>query len=225
MDRVLAMPAVSVIIPTFNRSRWLPEAVDSVLRQIFADFELVVVDDGSTDDTADVIAAMTDRRIRYLRRPHRGISSALNAGIREARGRFVARLDSDDLWTPDLLATLVPILEQEPAVAAAYGKGQAIDRDGRVLASVHGGPGRFPDDTLRSLVFDDCTCHIALVARRASLEEAGLYDERLAANEDWGMWLRVARRHPFVFVDRILAGIRWHDDNLTGPRSSSFEVV
>jgi GT2 family glycosyltransferase len=219
-------PTVSVVLPTFNRARLLRQAVGSVLRQSYGDFELIVVDDGSSDDTGAVVAAMGDARLRCLVQPHRGISSAMNAGVRAARGRYVARLDSDDLWAADLLSTLVPVLERDPGAAAAYGKGQAFDAAGRALPHLQGGPGRFPGETLRSLVFDDCTCNIALLARRACLEEVGLYDEELAANEDWDIWLRVARRgHRFVFVDRVLAYVRWHDGNLTGTRSSHFAEV
>jgi glycosyltransferase involved in cell wall biosynthesis len=219
-------PAVSVIVPTFNRARLLPEAIDSVLRQTCTDFELIVVDDGSTDGTETAVAARPDPRIRYLRQPHSGISSALNTGVRAARGRYVARIDSDDRWHSEMLATLVPILEADMSAAAAYGVGQAMDADGRALPHTQGNQGRFPGDTLRSLVFDDCTCNVALVVRRACLEEAGLYDEQLAANEDWDMWLRVARRRQrFVFVDTILASIRWHDGNLTGPASPQFAGV
>ena len=218
-------PTVSVIVPTFNRARLLGEAIESILRQTFADFELIVVDDGSSDDTAALVAAIGDPRLRYICQPHRGISSAMNNGIRAARGELVARLDSDDLWRPELLATLVPVLRQAPAVAVAYAKGQAMDASGHILAHQQGSPGRFPGDAFRSIAFDDCTCNIAIVARRACLEEVGLYDEELAANEDWDLWLRVARRHPFAFVDRVLAHYRWHDGNLTGIGSPDFGAV
>lgn len=218
-------PAVSVVVPTFNRAQLLGEAIDSILRQTFADFELIVVDDGSNDDTGARVAAIDDPRIRYVLQPHGGISSAMNNGIRAARGDLIARLDSDDRWRPEMLATLVPLLQQHPEAAVAYGKGQAMDESGRLLAHQQGGPGRFPGDSFRSIVYDDCTCNIAIVARRACLEEAGLYDEDLGANEDWDLWLRVARRHPFVFVDRVLVHFRWHDGNLTGLSSPQFGAV
>ena len=220
-----ALPAASVIIPSFNRARLLPEAIDSVLRQTYADFELVVVDDGSSDDTRAVVAAITDPRGRVIRLAHGGISRALNTGIRAARGRYIARLDSDDPWAPGMLATLLPVLERDASIGLAYGRAQAIAANGRLLPHTIGTPGRFPGETLRCVAFDDCTCNPALLARRECLVRAGLYDEQLSANEDWDMWLRIARRHEFVFVDAVVAYIRWHGDNLTGPGSREFAAV
>src|SRR5262249_29774449 len=97
-------PRVSVLIPTWNRARYLPIAIESVLAQSFEDLEVIVIDDGSTDDTSGALAAIRDPRVRTIRGEHRGISRALNAGLAAARGELVARLDSDDMWLPDLLA-------------------------------------------------------------------------------------------------------------------------
>jgi glycosyltransferase involved in cell wall biosynthesis len=219
------VPAVTVLLPTHNRARYLAEAIDSVLAQTFTDIELLVLDDGSTDGTADLVATVTDPRVQYFARPRGGISASLNAGLAQARGRYIARVDSDDRWMPDLLATLVPMLDADAQGGVAYGRGQAMDQDGRLLGATMGLPLRFPGESLRSLVFDDCTCNVALVARRSCIEEAGGYDEGLASSEDWDLWLRVARRHRFLFADRVLAHVRWHDGNLTGPASPYFEAT
>jgi len=218
-------PTVTVIIPTYNREAYLRASIASVLGQTFSDLELLVVDDGSTDDTPGLVRSIDDRRVRYLPQEHRGVSAALNAGMRSAAGRYVARLDSDDTWLPHALATLVSVLDSQPNVGVVYGKGQAMDRDGAPLPHTQGLPPRFPDDSLRSLAYDDCTCNVALLARRECLERAGGYDETLTANEDWDMWLRVARHDSFAFVDEVLALIRWHDGNLTGPASPLFAAV
>jgi glycosyltransferase involved in cell wall biosynthesis len=218
-------PTVTVIIPTFNRARYISEAVGSVLRQTFTDFEVVVVDDGSTDCTAQLVGAIRDPRVRYLHRSHRGISAAINAGIGAARGGYIARLDSDDRWLSDLLTTLVDVLEAQPKVGVAYGKAQIIDSEGRRLPHTQGMRERFPGDTLRSLMYEDCTCNIALVVRRQCFDQVGLYDETLVANEDWDMWLRVARHYAFQFVDQVMAEVRWHDDSLTGLMSPQLAAV
>ena len=217
-------PTVTVLVPTYNRAALIGEALHSILQQTFVDFEVLVLDDGSTDSTPQVLADFTDPRLRVLRLPHRGISSTLNAGLREARGRYVARLDSDDLWLPEMLALLVPVLETRPEVGAVYGQADALE-DGRVIPHLQGLPLRFPEDSLRSLVYDDCTCNIALVARRTCLDLAGPYDESLIANEDWDMWLRVARHTSIVFVNHIVAHVRWHHDNLTGLQSPHLRNV
>jgi len=218
-------PAVTVVIPTYDRALYLGDAMRSVLAQTFGDLELVVVDDGSADGTSAVVHAIGDARLRLVQQPHRGIGAALNAGLRGARGRYVARLDSDDVWLPEMLETLVPVLDARPEVGVAYGRGQAMDERGRPLAHLQGLPERFPGESLRSLVYDDCTCNVALLARRACFDRVGGYDEALVANEDWDMWLRVARYWQFAFVDRVLARIRWHDGNLTGPASPQFADV
>src|SRR5262249_52459656 len=107
----------------------------------------------------------------------------------------------------------------------AYARGQVMDARGRVLPNLQGLPERFPGDSLRSLVYDDATCNVALVARRECFERAGPYDEELVTSEDWDMWLRVARHYRFAFVDEGVARIRWHDDTLTGPASPRLAEV
>lgn len=218
-------PKVTVIIPTYNRARYLGEAIKSVLDQELSDLELIVVDDGSTDATPALLRAITDPRMRCVRQLNRGISAAMNAGMRAASGDFVARLDSDDLWMPDMLLTLVGVLEARPEIGVASAKGQAIDSNGHLLPEVFGMRERFPGHTLRTLVYDDCICNIALLARRSCFDRTGLYDESLIANEDWDMRLRLARHCRFCFVDRVLAHVRWHDDNLTGAHSARFADV
>jgi glycosyltransferase involved in cell wall biosynthesis len=221
----MPVPKVSVVMPTHDRAPYLGAAIDSVLAQTFTDLELIVVDDGSTDGTGAVLAAVADPRLRCLRQEHRGVSAAMNHGLRAARGAYVGRLDSDDLWCPEMLATLVAVLDSRPEIGVAYGRGQAMTAAGRPLPHTNGLPPRFPGDDLRSLLYEDFTCNIATLARRSCFEHAGAYDESLPANEDWDMWLRIAARDRFAFVDRVLARFRWHDGNMTGPASPLFAAV
>ena len=218
-------PAVSVLVPTRDRAHYLGDAIRSVLDQTDRDFEVIVIDDGSTDGTSGLMATIGDPRVRYLVRSGGGIGAAMNAGLRVARGRYIARIASDDRWLPRLLETLVPVLAGDPRLAAVYAAAQAMDAAGRPLRHVQGTPGRYPGDALRSLLFDDSTCTVALLARRASIEAAGGYDEALPANEDWDLCLRMALHGPFRFVDAVLARIRWHDGNLTGLSSPAFGLV
>jgi glycosyltransferase involved in cell wall biosynthesis len=224
MTAPMNYPMVTVLVPTYNRAAFINDAIHTILAQTFTDFEIVVIDDGSNDETTDVLATFNDSRLRVLRQSHRGISAAMNAGLADARGRYISRLDSDDLWQPELLATLVPVLEAQPDVGVVYAQADALDH-GVPVHHLQGLPLRYPDDSLRSLVYDDCTCNIALLARRECFERAGPYDEGLIANEDWDMWLRVARHYRFVFIERVLARIRWHSGNLTGPTSSRLTDV
>lgn len=227
MRRLSGPAKISVVIPTHNRADLLPEAVRSVLAQTRNDLELLVVDDGSTDGTAAVVErfAESDARVRLLRQPgNRGVSAALNRALAEARGEFVGRVDSDDVWLPDFLAVTAAALEADASVGVAYARGEAMDRAGRplpaVLRATRGQPLRRVDDALGSLLLGDPTCNIAILARRACLDRAGPYDEALVANEDWDEWLRVARHCRFTFVDRLLVRYRLHAGSLTDPRSA-----
>src|SRR5438132_11460312 len=125
---------VSVVIPTYNRAHVVVEAIDSALAQTFPDLEVIVVDDGSSDDTASRVRGHPDPRVRYLVRPHAGVSATRNAGIAAARGTLLSFLDSDDLWRPDKLAREVAFLEAHPDVAALFSDA-AKHRAGRVVGS------------------------------------------------------------------------------------------
>jgi glycosyltransferase involved in cell wall biosynthesis len=215
-------PRVTVIIPTYNRAALLGEAIKSVLMQRFTNWELIVVDDGSTDATRALLETFHDARLRLLRQPHRGISSAMNLGLSAARGEYIARLDSDDIWQPDMLSTMVSLLDGRPEIGVVYCKGQAMDINGRPLCHIQGMMPRFPNDCFRSMAYDDFTCNIATVARHECFLRAGGYDEALLGNEDWDMWLRISQYYEFAFVDRELARYRWHNGNLTRPGSPDF---
>jgi glycosyltransferase involved in cell wall biosynthesis len=218
-DIAPGQPAVSVLMPTYDRARFLGAAVDSVLAQSFADLELLVIDDGSSDETAAVLSARRDGRLRVLRRAHHGLRPALNAGLRAARGRYIARNDSDDVWLPDLLATLVPVLEADPSLGMAYGRAELMDAAGQRLPGFRGSALRHPDDPLRSLLHTDYSASITSVMRRSAIAQAGGWCETLRTSEDWEMALRVAQRHGVRFVDRVVARIRLHGGNSIAARS------
>jgi len=218
---------VSVILPTYNRAALLSTAIESVLGQSFRDLELLVVDDGSADDTGALARRYqdADARVRYLRQENRGVSAAMNAGIRAARGEMIARIDSDDRWLPDLLETEVSILRARPEIGLVYSRGQWMDQDLNPLSTILGQTPHFPNDTLRSMLWGDATCNITVVVRRECFDRAGFFDESLATSEDWDMWLRTAFHYDFVFVDRVLAHVRRHDDNATRARGPSLAVL
>lgn len=130
------MPKVSVVIPTYNRGYIVREAIESVLAQTFGDFEVIVVDDGSADDTAEKIAAIRDSRVRYIRQSNAGVSAARNRGVAEARGEIISFLDSDDLWKPEKLTHEVRFLEEHPEVPAVFGDIEVRFRDGVAIESL-----------------------------------------------------------------------------------------
>lgn len=217
-------PIVSVIMPCWNRERFIGDAIRSVLAQTLADFELVVVDDGSTDGTREVVASFSDPRLRCHHCNHRGISAAMNTGLAAARGRYIARLDSDDVWLPEMLEIQVGVLESRPEIGLAYSRAECTDSEWKPLGMSWGYPLRYPGETFRSMVYNDCTCNITVVCRRECFQRAGNYDEALETSEDLDMWLRVARHTQFAFTDRVLARVRLHGDSITGGISDSRDV-
>ncbi|WP_051185151.1 glycosyltransferase [Desulfatiglans anilini] len=216
---------VSVIMPVYNRERYVCQAIESVLQQIYKDFELIVIDDGSTDRSADLIASFSDSRLHYLRQRHSGISAAMNHGLQVASGQYIARLDSDDVWLPQMLASQVAILEKETDIGVVYAKAQQIDETGNRMREVRGKAMHFTGDSLKSILFEDFTCNITVVARRGCFALAGRYDTSLYGNEDWDMWLRIAKHCKFKFNDQILAFFRSHSGNITKNTSPFFDKI
>ena len=202
-----AVPRVSVVIPTYNRAQLVTRAIDSVLQQTFDDFELIVVDDGSPDETADIVRRYQDSRIRLLRLVrNQGVSRARNAGISNARGEWVAFLDCDDEWLPEKL-------ERQMARVDLDADEQTIVvycRNYRQFGPQKRKPGRrkeLPEgDVFDSLLREGTTLIPSVyVVKRSALIEVGGFDERLATSEDHDCWLRLAQRsHRFVAVQERL---------------------
>jgi glycosyl transferase family 2 len=189
-------PRVSVVIPTYQRRNYVRRALASVLAQSSQDFELIVVDDGSTDGTGSAVDGLDDR-IRYEWQENGGVSSARNAGIRLARGDLVAFLDSDDQWLPDHLAIVSDVLARHPE-AVLCSTSPRFDAGGRQPSS------RAEIADLLPLLFVENVVGApsGLVVRRTALLEAGGFDERLPVMEGWELWLRLARLGPFALLRR-----------------------
>ncbi len=186
---------VSVVVPTYNRAHTVGETVESILAQTYQHLELIVVDDGSQDHTAQVMQTYQDQdpRVRYLVKPNGGVASARNLGIRHARGEFIAFCDSDDLWLPPKLARQVPLF-QDPAVVLAYTAVLLLHPDGRTTPNPR--EGFCQGECFGALLSHNrVACSTALV-RASALEEDDLFDERrqLQGVEDKHLWLRLARK-------------------------------
>lgn len=194
-------PLVSVIIPTFNREKLVARAIESVLAQTYPHFELIVVDDGSTDATAVLLARYADR-MRVLRRDHGGVSAARNCGIRAAAGWLIALLDSDDYWMPEKLAYQVDVFVRHPEIMIGQTEEIWIRNGVRV------NPGR-RHQKKSGLIFEQSLplCLIspsAVMLRRSLFDEIGLFDESLPACEDYDLWLRITWKHPVHLISRAL---------------------
>ena len=183
------MPCVSVILPTYNRAHLVREAIESVLNQTFADLELILVDDGSTDNTQAVVRSLSDPRVRSVEQPNQGASSARNTGLRLCAGEYVAFLDSDDLFLPQKLALQVPALEGQSEAGLVYGRYYSVRgaEAPRLLAGVcHSDLGL--DRLLLGTAFHWST----VLIRRSWLDQVGGFDERLPVSEEWELTLRLA---------------------------------
>jgi glycosyltransferase involved in cell wall biosynthesis len=207
-------PLVSVIIPTYNRAALVQEALASVQAQTYRDYEIVVVDDGSTDDTREVLCA--NREIRVLRHPHRrGVSAARNTGISAARGPWLAFLDSDDLWLPDKLARQMAYLTTRPNLRLCQTDETWVRRGVRVNK-----PLRHRKAAGRIFLPSLWRCMIspsAVMVHQQLFQDHGAFDETLPAAEDYDLWLRLTWRYEVGLVEAPLVIKRGgHPDQLSG---------
>lgn len=215
-QHTLNMPAVSVIIPCYNGEAYLGEAIDSALVQTYPNVQVIVVDDGSTDRSAEVMAKYGNR-IMVVRQRNAGLSAARNAGIASASGSLLAFLDADDWWNPSFLEKMVTALDSSGATIAYCGW-QNIGIPGK-----HGEPFIPPDyekspEKLRQIISGTRWPVHAAVVRQAAVQEAGGFDTELRSAEDFALWVRIATRHPIILVPEVLAFYRHHGDQMTRNR-------
>lgn len=195
------MPQLSVVIPVYNGEKTIRETIESVLSQTFTDFELLIINDGSTDQTVEIIDSFADPRIQIFSYKNAGLAASRNRGIDRATTDYIAFIDADDLWTPEKLYDQFQALQDHPEAAVAYSWTDFIDDSGQVIY-----PGGYPT------VNGDAYAHLLLVCvlengsnpliKKQALQEIGGFDESLAAAEDWDLYIRLAARYPFVGVPR-----------------------
>lgn len=201
---------VSVVIPTYNRAGYLREALASVFAQTLPPWEVIIVDDGSTDNTEQVIRDAA-RSVKFCQQAHKGVAEARNLGLENASGDLIAWLDSDDLWEPDFLAAIVPLLAQDASLDGVYTGITLIDTKGvRLREATRVEP---PDMLYAALIRNNFLATPSIVARKACYDQAGGFDSQLRIAEDYDMWLRLARRHRVVGLPRPLVRIRVHASN------------
>lgn len=208
----MALPRVSVVIPTYNSAAFLGETVESILAQNYRDFEVIVVDDGSTDDTVTVLAPYKNR-ISYYYQENQGESVARNWAVNLAQGEYIAFLDSDDLWLPSKLERQITEMDRFPQAVLAYAHSYLIDAAGHRISrpdsdkTAQGQPGMH--DIFETLLMSNIVTHPGTVmVRRKYLLETGGFDPDIQWGEDWDLWLRLALRGPFVFIPEPLACYR-----------------
>lgn len=204
---------ISVVIPLYNKLGSIGSTIESVLTQSYADFELIVVDDGSTDGGPEVVRSFDDPRIRLVTKPNGGVSSARNEGIRRANGAWVAFLDADDLWERDFLAEVGRMIVDFPE-AGMVGTSYCYLKGGtKMLGEKPLSEGFYGIVDNSSWDKAHIYCSTAVCCRKEALVDIDLFDERIAYGEDLDVWWRIMLKYPAAFSNKELAVYRFDEDN------------
>ena len=209
----MEQPKVTVILPTHNRAHLVGEAIQSVVSQTYSNWELIVIDDGSTDKTREAVEAFAqrDRRIRYVFQRNRGVSSVRAKGVELAQGKYVTFLDDDDAFYPEKLEIQVEFLEQHPTVELVYSYVDMVNGEKDFLRTW---PTRPAVDFVG--LIRECTIQPnSLLVRKECFERLGSFRTDLRSCDDYDMWLRIAKIYPIEFLPAHVGTYRWHDGNLS----------
>lgn len=213
----MSNPVVSVIIPNYNQARYLGEAIQSVLDQTYRSFEIVVVDDGSTDNSRELVS-LFGGKVRYLWQENQGLGAARNQGILAARGEIIGLLDADDEWHPAFLEKMVSLAAQHPRATVFYCGAQTMDEDGRELPQQLGGPAIPPETIYQKILRANFLIPSTILMRRSVLMAAGMFEQSIRSIhgcEDWDLWLRLLPKHLFVGAQKCLVRYRLHGESLS----------
>lgn len=205
---------VSIIIPVYNHERFIHESVTSALNQIYDNIEVIVIDDGSTDNTSNVLKEFEDR-ILYIRQENRGTAASLNRGIQSSAGTFIAWLSSDDVFLPQKIQMQIELFEKEQSLDLVYTDWIMIDADGKEIKVVRHTP-PLSGNYARSIIKGNFINGSSVLLRKECFHQAGYFDESLVTDSDGDMWLRLLK-HSFNFghVSMPLLKYRWHSGNLS----------
>ncbi|WP_229393480.1 glycosyltransferase family 2 protein [Methanosarcina sp. DH1] len=211
------MPLISVVIPLYNKEPHIKRAIDSILTQKIQDFEIIIVDDGSTDKSAEVVKGFTDPRIRLIQQENMGVSAARNRGIKEAKADLIAFLDADDNWTPIFLETVLRLTEKLPE-AGIYATAYDFLKNGRLKAAKYCAvppvpwEGFLPSYFLSDATGDHPVCSSAVCIPKKIFFEIGMFKVGVRYGEDVDLWGRIALKHPIAFSREI--GAIYHNDTV-----------
>jgi len=208
------MPKVSVILPCYNGSRWISQSIESVLAQTCKDFELIIVDDGSTDNSREIISSyLYDERVHYIYQENRGFSGALNRGIRESRGAFIGFIGQDDLYMPNKLQVQVKYFNEHKDADLIHSNYCFVDSSGRIIRVRDIKIPRFSskEKLIEYLFINNFIGFETALVKRRCFDKVGLFDERMVGFSDHDMWLRIAGEFNIAYIDLILVKKREHE--------------
>jgi glycosyltransferase involved in cell wall biosynthesis len=214
---------VSVVTATFNMGNYLSETVRSVLSQSYQNFEMIVVDDGSQDNTQEVMKSfLNDPKIRYVRLDrNRGQTAAKNRGLAEAKGRYVGFVDADNLWKPFKLEHQLPLFKNSERIGVVYSDAEYIDENGKILPykkrNYHEGL------ITNELLLSNFVNFNSALVRRECIQEVGGFDENLSMGIDWDLWLRISTRYEFAFLPEQTYSYRLWANQMSHQKKKRFQ--
>lgn len=210
----MTSPLVSILTPVYKGEHFISSAIKSVLAQTYQNFELLIVNDGSPDESADVIRPfLADPRIRYFERPNAGVAAARNCALSHATGKYVGFLDQDDLWLKDKLAWQVEFLESHHDVALVHSRQKYIDESGGEVETDFINIEPVSGNCFPQLFEKNRIAVLTVLIRRAAILEVGGLNPLAARADDYELWLQVSLRHPIAFLDKVVARYRVHGTN------------
>jgi glycosyltransferase involved in cell wall biosynthesis len=210
---------LSVVIPTYNHGQYLKRAIDSVLNQTYKDLEIIVVNDGSTDNTKDIVHSYGDQ-IKYIYQQNQGLASARNTGINASRGEFLAFLDADDWFAEDNLQIKMSFMESHQNAVWVYSNWQYLDEEGNHLTR-GSEKFRYADKKLNGHIFQELVHNrnfispCTVVVKKAVLEDVNYFDPNVVCQEDLDLWLRISLKYPAHYIDKVLVYVTVHPKSLS----------
>ena len=219
-------PTVSVVIPTYNREQFIERSIKSVLNQTYQDFEIIVVDDASIDNTKEVVAGFNDQRIKYVRHEkNRGEAAARNTGIKLAEADYIASHDSDDEWLPEKLAKQIQVFENcSPEVGVVY-TGFWKEESGEKTYIPFEGVNKKEGNIHQELLKGNFIGSPVTLIKKECFEKAGMFNEEISNLVDWELWLRVSKYYHFKYIDEPLVIAHYHSDNVSSNHHAFIEAL
>jgi len=224
----MKMPKVSVIVPVYNREKYIEATLESVLAQTFQDFEIIVVDDGSVDNTRSIVGNLQKKnpdRFHYVFQENKGVASARNKGISIAKGKYISFLDSDDIWYPNKMQLQIKVFESSPEVGLVYSSYSLFGDDNIIVPNALAREfDVLPEGYVLSELLLRCfiSSSTVMIKKEILLEMDG-FNEMLAIGEDYNLWLRVAKKYPVKGLFDVLSKYRQHDGNIM--KSDSKNII
>lgn len=216
------MPEISIIIPVYNGKKFIAEAINSVLRQTHKDYEIIVVDDGSTDDSGKVLEQFGDK-IRYFYQQNKGISSARNMAIKEAKGEYIALLDQDDVWYPRRLEKQIEVFKIKPDTGMVYSTCYCINEKNEILYKLPYNHKLCSGWVFKDLIFETFIPVPTVLIKKSVLDEVGFFNEKYSYAEESELFLRISRLYKIECIDEPLAAYRIHCQNLSRNKEKNLD--